>query len=382
MRLATTSNLVTRRDTIVVASVSCIYGLGSPDDYKEMMVGLVVGDVVDRDEVLSKLIDIQYDRQRPSDPEPAASSVFAATAMELWPAYEEFALSASSSGGTRSRRLSIIDPGQRARSIDSLLQQLYIYPAKHFVLAGGTHRERAVDQILLGKSSQGAWSTSKQEGKVARGPTAQCTHAVRHRDAAGNGLLPGRSRTTAALSKCAAPRLEPPFTLFDFFPGRLLALRRRERTPQSPRLARCTTAIAPVRLTLVEHGFPTCPVHSTTARSSSTSGKSGSINVVYVSATPGPLRARPNRWRGRRTESSAPRASLDPVIDDRARSRSGAALAGGESSERAASRRAGARHHADQTPRGGFGQLPRPSKASMCKWLHSRTRRLRAGGTA
>ena len=54
MRLATTSSLVSRRDVIVVASVSCIYGLGSPEDYKQMMVGLAVGDVVDRDEVLSE----------------------------------------------------------------------------------------------------------------------------------------------------------------------------------------------------------------------------------------------------------------------------------------------------------------------------------------
>src|SRR6201991_3892755 len=52
LRLSATSALVSRRDVIVVASVSCIYGLGSPEDYKAMMVGLKVGDVVDRDAVL------------------------------------------------------------------------------------------------------------------------------------------------------------------------------------------------------------------------------------------------------------------------------------------------------------------------------------------
>src|SRR5215208_4988167 len=60
MRLATTSRLVSRRDVIVVASVSCIYGLGSPEDYKEMMVGLEVGPIADRDEILSRLVNIQY----------------------------------------------------------------------------------------------------------------------------------------------------------------------------------------------------------------------------------------------------------------------------------------------------------------------------------
>src|ERR1700704_812446 len=53
MRLATTSRLVSRRDVIVVASVSCIYGLGSPEDYKAMMVGLSVGEMIDRDAVLT-----------------------------------------------------------------------------------------------------------------------------------------------------------------------------------------------------------------------------------------------------------------------------------------------------------------------------------------
>src|SRR3954452_5862179 len=62
LRLACTSALVSRKDVIVVASVSCIYGLGSPEDYRKMMVHLKVGESVDRDEVLLKFVDIQYDR--------------------------------------------------------------------------------------------------------------------------------------------------------------------------------------------------------------------------------------------------------------------------------------------------------------------------------
>src|SRR5262245_44433171 len=68
MRLATTSSLVSRRDVIVVASVSCIYGLGSPADYKAMMVGVQLGQNIDRDDVLARLVDIQYDR---NDTDPA-----------------------------------------------------------------------------------------------------------------------------------------------------------------------------------------------------------------------------------------------------------------------------------------------------------------------
>src|SRR6186713_2682408 len=62
LRLSATSNLVSRSDVLIVASVSCSFGLGSPKDYLEMMVPLAVGAEIDRDELLRKLIDIQYDR--------------------------------------------------------------------------------------------------------------------------------------------------------------------------------------------------------------------------------------------------------------------------------------------------------------------------------
>ena len=62
LRLATTSSLVSRKDVVIVASVSSIYGLGSPEDYKNMMVALEKGQIIDRDEMLSRLIDIQYER--------------------------------------------------------------------------------------------------------------------------------------------------------------------------------------------------------------------------------------------------------------------------------------------------------------------------------
>src|SRR2546430_2220375 len=62
LRHAAPSNLLTRRDTIIVASVSCIYGLGSPEEYEQKVVGLAVGEEQDRDLVLRKLVDIQYVR--------------------------------------------------------------------------------------------------------------------------------------------------------------------------------------------------------------------------------------------------------------------------------------------------------------------------------
>ena len=84
LRLSATSALVSRRDVIVVASVSCIYGLGSPKDYLEMMVALRPGESIDRDELLLKLLDIHYDR---NDYEPARGKFrVRGDVIEVWPA--------------------------------------------------------------------------------------------------------------------------------------------------------------------------------------------------------------------------------------------------------------------------------------------------------
>src|SRR5262245_10388078 len=62
LRLSATSSVVSRRDVVVVASVSCIFGLGSPDEYKASVIGVRVGEEIDRDELLKKLVKLQYDR--------------------------------------------------------------------------------------------------------------------------------------------------------------------------------------------------------------------------------------------------------------------------------------------------------------------------------
>src|SRR6058998_2052005 len=87
LRLACTSALVSREDVIVVASVSCIYGLGSPEDYRKMMVRLRLGDMIDRDEMLLKFVDIQYDRNDVTFER--GKFRVRGDVVELWPAYEE-----------------------------------------------------------------------------------------------------------------------------------------------------------------------------------------------------------------------------------------------------------------------------------------------------
>ena len=141
LRLATTSSLVSRRDVIIVASVSCIYGLGSPEDYRPMMVGLRVGMQTDRDEVLRKLVDIQYER---NDIEFARGKFrVRGDCVELWPSYEEFAYRIEF-WGDEIEKLSIINP--TSGETITRLEEVYIYPAKHFVMPE-ERIEAAVDSI-------------------------------------------------------------------------------------------------------------------------------------------------------------------------------------------------------------------------------------------
>jgi excinuclease ABC subunit B len=129
LRLAATSSLVSRRDVIIVASVSCIYGLGSPDDYRSMMVSLEVGQMVDRDELLSRLVNIQYERNDIA----FESGKFRVRGdcVEVWPSYEQYALRFEL-WGDEVEQLSIINPisGEVIRREE----KLYVYPSKHFVL--------------------------------------------------------------------------------------------------------------------------------------------------------------------------------------------------------------------------------------------------------
>src|SRR5919107_369091 len=129
LRLACTSALVSRPDVIVVASVSCIYGLGSPEDYRKMMVRLQRGDVIDRDEMLLKFVDIQYDRNDVAFER--GKFRVRGDVVEVWPAYEELAFRVELFGD-EVEALAVIDP--LTGSVLEKNEDIYIYPAKHFVL--------------------------------------------------------------------------------------------------------------------------------------------------------------------------------------------------------------------------------------------------------
>jgi excinuclease ABC subunit B len=129
LRLSATSNLVSRSDVLLVASVSCIFGLGSPTDYKASVLPIRVGETTDRDEMLRKLIDLQYAR---NDIDFKRSTFrVRGDVIELHPSYEEFAYRIEMFGD----EISAIDAvNPLTGEIISSQQQVFIYPAVHYVM--------------------------------------------------------------------------------------------------------------------------------------------------------------------------------------------------------------------------------------------------------
>lgn len=277
MRLATTSSLVSRRDVIVVASVSCIYGLGSPEDYKQMMVSLQVGDVCDRDQMLAKLVDVQYARND-TDPERGKFRV-RGDCVEIWPSYEEFAFRVEF-WGDEIEKLAIINP-TTGEVIDAL-QEMYIYPAKHFVLPE-ERIERAVDSIR--KELSGRLEVFRSQGKLLEAQRLNARTRFDLEMMLEVGYCPGIENYSQPLS--GRPRGEPPSTLFDFFPDDFL-LFIDESHVTIPQIGAMYAGDRSRKTTLVEHGFR-LPSALDNRPLKFEEWQHRFNQAIYVSATPGPF---------------------------------------------------------------------------------------------
>ena len=130
LRLSATASLSERRDVIVVASVSCIYGLGSPDEYHEMIVSLRPGMNKERDDVIRELIAIQYDRNE-MDIERATFRV-RGDLIEIYPAQGGDDLIRVEFFGDEIDRISLVDP--LSGKMKSTLDHVAIFPASHYVI--------------------------------------------------------------------------------------------------------------------------------------------------------------------------------------------------------------------------------------------------------
>ncbi len=129
LRLSTTTSLMSRRDVVIVASVSCIFGLGSPEDYQASVIPVRVGDMIDRNELLGRFADLQYDR---NDIDFSRGKFrVRGDVVELWPSYESFAVRFSFFGD-EIEAIAYIHPV--SAEILAEEKQVFIYPAKHYIL--------------------------------------------------------------------------------------------------------------------------------------------------------------------------------------------------------------------------------------------------------
>ncbi len=244
LRLACTSALVSREDVVVVASVSCIYGLGSPEDYRNMMVRLRLGDVIDRDQMLLKFVDIQYERNDVSF-ERGRFRV-RGDVVELWPAYEEIGYRIELFGD-EVERLGTIDP--LTGGVLETHQELYVYPAKHFVLPE-ERIQGAVESI--GLELEHRLKELKEQGKLLEAQRL----GARTRYDMEMLMEVGYCSGIENYSRHLAGRKpgETPTTLLDFFaPDSLLILDESHAT--IPQIRGMFAGDFSRKSTLVEHGF-------------------------------------------------------------------------------------------------------------------------------
>ncbi|MGA2033948.1 MAG: excinuclease ABC subunit UvrB [Thermoguttaceae bacterium] len=302
LRLAATSALVSRRDTIIVASVSCIYGLGSPEDYRAMMVGLELGQSVDRDHVLAKLVDIQYER---SDFEFQRGKFrVRGDCVEVWPTYEEIAYRFEF-WGDEVEQLAVINP--TSGEVIERREQLFIYPSKHFVMPE-ERIHQAVDDIK--KELQERLAQLKDQGKLLEAHRLSARTRFDIEMLQEVGYCPGIENYSRPLS--GRPAGSPPDTLFSFFPDDFL-LFVDESHVSVPQIRGMYAGDHNRKVTLVEHGFrlPSA-LDNRPLRFEEWEGRPK--QTIYVSATPGPYEL--EKTGGRVVEQVIrPTGLLDPQIE-------------------------------------------------------------------
>jgi excinuclease ABC subunit B len=276
LRLAATSAVVSRRDVIVVASVSCIFGLGSPDEYKASVINVQVGQSWQRDELLRRLVRLQYERKAAE----LARGTFRVRGdvVELAPAYEEYAIRIEFFGDSIDR-ISLIHPvtGQ----VLEQRSQVYIYPAVHYVLPEDNLR-RALETIEEELNERVA--ELRQQGKLLEAQRLLARTRYDMEMLAEVGYCSGIENYSRHLNQ--TPPGAKPYTLVDYFPREFLLILD-ESHVTVPQLQAMYHGDRNRKQVLVDHGFrlPSC-LDNRPMRFDEFEGMWH--KVLFVSATPGP----------------------------------------------------------------------------------------------
>ena len=245
LRLSATSSLSERRDVIVVASVSCIYGLGSPSDYENMMVSLRPGMNRDRDEVIRDLIALQYDR---GDMEFKRSTFRAkGDVLEIFPAnYNETAIRVEFFGD-EIERISEIDPLTGA--VKHRMDYVAVFPASHYVVPQ-EQIERAASAILAEMEERVDYFKRHERLIEAQRIDERTRYDVEMMRE--TGFCSGIENYSRHLS--GLPAGHPPYTLLDYFPDDFLIIVD-ESHMTIPQIGAMYAGDRSRKTTLVDYGF-------------------------------------------------------------------------------------------------------------------------------
>ena len=276
LRLAATSALMSRRDVVIVASVSCIFGLGSPEDYGRVVISLQKGEVRKRDKVLRHLVDIHYER---NDYELNRGKFrVRGDTLEVQPAYEEFAYRIEFWGDEIER---LVEVDTLTGEILAERDRIDIYPAKHFI----TPEEKLVVAIEdIRKELEVRLEVLRKAGKLLE------AQRLEHRTNYDLEMLQqiGYCAGIENYSRPLAQRSpgSPPWTLLDYFPDDLLLIID-ESHMTIPQLHGMYNGDRARKETLVEYGFR-LPSALDNRPLRFEEFERYIHQVIYTSATPGP----------------------------------------------------------------------------------------------
>ncbi len=244
LRLSTTTSLMSRRDVVIVASVSCIFGLGSPEDYEASVVAVRVGDSIERNALLGRLADIQYER---NDLDFARGKFrVRGDVVELWPSYESFGVRFEFFGEDV-ERITYINP--TSGEVLAEEKQIFIYPAKHYILPA-ERIESAVQSIK--EELEHRLLQLRHEGKLLEAQRLEARTRYDMEMIQEVGYCSGienYARHMAGLKPGARP-----YTLIDYFPEDFL-LFIDESHVTIPQLRGMWAGDHNRKMILVEHGF-------------------------------------------------------------------------------------------------------------------------------
>jgi excinuclease ABC subunit B len=276
LRHSATNSLLTRRDTIVVASVSCIYGLGTPQEYVDRMVRMRVGDTTERDTLLRRLVGMQYNRNDMAFTR--GTFRVRGDTIEVIPVYEELAVRIEMFGDEIERLMTLHPLTGEVLTED---KELYIFPASHYV-AGPERMERAI----AGIEAELGWRLAELErqGKLLEAQRLRMRTTYDIEMMRQVGTCAGIENYSRHID--GREQGSPPNTLLDYFPEDfLLVIDESHNTV--PQIGAMYEGDVSRKRTLVEHGFrlPSA-IDNRPLKWEEFTERIG--QTVYLSATPGP----------------------------------------------------------------------------------------------